>query len=115
MPLAKNVAAELRKLADSLDKEPETEINAPYIWFSCNYMGDKGKPLFLALGRLMPRPLVKEYKGDEFRLKYSNDSISVAAVIERNKVCRIVQPAQEAVYECEPLLSMEEESAIAQD
>ena len=33
MPLAKDVAAELRKLADCLDKSPEAEIKKPSVSF----------------------------------------------------------------------------------
>ena len=47
MPTAHEVATELRKLADSIDREPETETPVFSIYASCRYMGEKGKKLFL--------------------------------------------------------------------
>lgn len=103
MPQASVVAAELRRLADSLDKEPEVKISRPIVAF---YHGaDRDKPSFLAEVSLFPRPLTKTYDDREVEVSYKNDGILVYAKINRNAVCKMVKPAE---YECEPLLSQEE-------
>ena len=113
MITARAVADELRKLADNLDQNPELEVQSPNMYFSCSYLGEKSKQIFLNVVKNLPRPLQKEYKANEVWVKYSTDAINVSAYINRNKVCRIVEPAKAAVYDCEPLLSETEEALIA--
>jgi hypothetical protein len=117
MPLAKDVAIELRKLADSLDQQPEAQIVRPWIYFSNSYMGSEAKGLFLALAAILPHPLAKVYKGDEIRLEYENPAMSISAYIERSKVCTIIEPQRiiPAVYQCEPLLSESEDVSLAHE
>ncbi len=52
MPKAHEVASELRKLANSLDREPETLITQPLVFFNTGAR----KSEFLNLARLFPRP-----------------------------------------------------------
>ena len=108
------VAVELRRVADALDKEPEAPLESPVLGFYCDsYMaGDKGKSGFLALARIMPRPLEKKPNDTTFRLEYQTDAIHITMQISRKEVCRLVKPAQPAEYECEPLLSDDEEAAL---
>lgn len=107
---AGQVAIELRKLADSLDREPEAAIEKPGVYLY--HWGQK--ETFLALAKILPRPLTKKYTETDVFLEYRNDAIDVSAQISRNKVCELVEPAKPAVYRCEPLLSEAEEAAVEQ-
>lgn len=111
MPLAKEVAMELRKLADSLDKEPEADVPIAFLHFyACD---DKAR--FLALAAAFPHPFAKEYEDGErgnLELKYETSAAIFTVSCLRSAVCRIVEPAKPAVYECEPLLSLEEDIAL---
>lgn len=111
MPKAYELAIELRKLADSLECEPEAEITKPVMSFY--HWNGTEKQQFLNLARLLPRPLVKTYDDDYFRLDHDTPALRIYAKIPRKNICRLVTPAREAVYECDPILSAEEESAVA--
>ncbi len=111
MPKAYEVAIELRKLADSLELEPEAEVRKPVMGFY--HWGEPEKQHFLNVARLLPRPLVKNYKDNDFTLYYDTPALRVYAKIPRKAVCRLVKPAQPAEFECDPILSAEEESAVA--
>lgn len=109
MTTAGQVAIELRKLADALDKEPAAAIVRPYILFNTD-----DKEVFLALARMFPRPYDKSVDGEETQwpnrqIKYQNESIHAWATCPLAKTCVLVSPAIPAKYECEPLLSAEEE------
>jgi len=71
-----------------------------------------GKAAFLNTARLLPRPVSKSYPKDEIQVEYRTSSLRAYSRIERTEICRLVKPAQEAVYECEPLLSEAEEAQI---
>lgn len=115
MPKANEVAAELRKLADALDRIGECEVSAPNVYFSYCFEGSAAKDDFLALAKILPRPLTKEYPaGDTMDLVYKTNAIRVRTYIERSKVCTLIEPSRKAVYRCEPLLSPEEEDALTQ-
>lgn len=106
MPQASVVAAELRRIADSLDKEPETEIEQPMISFY--HWSESQKEKFFNEVRLLPRPLQKKYTDDEVTLTYDVPGAYVRSVIRRNAVCRLVRPAIPAEYDCDPILSEQE-------
>lgn len=108
MPKASEVAAELRKLASSLDSFPDAEI--PRGW--CDFFCHADKESFLTLALNMPRPFEKIYEAGDLRVRYNNPALRVDLHVRRDTVCRLVKPAQEAVYECEPLLSDAEEAQI---
>ena len=119
MPKASEVATELRKLADALDREPEQELIRPDLDFNCKYVGDADKPTFLALARILPRPLAKgvcAYDADGMQLTYTSPALIVTTEIKRSKVCRLIEPERTipAKYECEPLLSPEEDAALTE-
>lgn len=113
MPKASEVAAELRKLADGLERGGDTWVEQPAVFFSYMYGGDDAKDHFVAIAPLLPRPLKKEYDRDQLQLVYETPALRVRAYIERSKVCTLVEPARDAVYRCEPLLSGEEEAELA--
>ena len=107
MPFARDVANELRKLADALDKEPKTEVAQPLFSFINNT-----KEKFMASARLLPRPLAKVIQQDFVALENPNhreEPIWYRSEVNRNLVCELVSPA---VYKCEPLLSEAEEAAL---
>lgn len=113
MPKASEVGAALRHIAEGFDKNPDAEVACPSLYFSHTYMEEtKARKLFLALADCLPRPLAKKYGADEFRLTYESPGAEIDAYIRRTAICRLVKPAQEAVYECEPILSVEEEESI---
>jgi hypothetical protein len=118
MPKASEVANELRKLADALDQEPDIELIRAEVDFPCKYIGDIDKPIFLALARILPRPLVKRkqsYDDRALEISHTTPAMRVTAEILQSKVCKLVQPERiiPAVYDCEPLLSIEEEESLA--
>jgi len=115
MPLAKDIAIELRKMADALDKEPETEVQQCWISYVCS-----DRQIFLNTARLMPRPFTKKYydEGDKYpKIKIGSKDFSgpihwnVSA--PRDVACRVIEPAKPAVYDCTPLLSEEEDAALS--
>ena len=117
MPKASEVAAELNKLADALMREPDQELPKADISFYCKYLGDKGKPMFLSLARILPHPLTKavqKYCDDGMEIAYASAAASIVATIERSQVCKLVKAAQTipAEYDCDPLLSAEEENSL---
>ena len=114
MPKANEVARELRNLADCIDRLGDAETDNPAIYLNFKY-GDemsKKKEQFLALVRVLPRPLEKEADTDDYIVRYRSDAMQIRVVIERSKVCHLIAPAQPAQYKCEPLLSEEEEAEL---
>jgi hypothetical protein len=112
MPTASEVATELRKIADQLDKTPEAEIVKPILRFHHSYQGTKEN--FIDLAKVFPRPIAKGdgYKHDEYTLSHDSEAVEVYASIGKSKVCTLVEEARPARYECTPLLSLEEEAAL---
>ena len=118
MPKAGEIAAELRRVADALDREPEAKLPQPMLSFYCNDYGaaDKGKAQFLQTVRLLPRPLAKEPSDTVYQIEHGRNDAAAAvwirAQINRSSVCTIVEPAKPAVYDCPALLSLEEEEEL---
>lgn len=113
MPLAKDIAAELRKFADALDTNPDAELAKPRMFFSHSYVNN-AKDKFLAVAKLLPRPLKKGdgYSHNEVTLDYENETVNFYASIAKSEMCELVTPARAAVYRCVPILSAEEESTL---
>ena len=114
MPLAKDVASELRKLADALDREPNAQIE-PFL-IQSPHSGRDEKAAFLSLVRLLPRPLTKGGDADRLVIRWGQPfktPVSVRVSIPRSYLCRLVKPAQPAEYECDPILSQIEEESLA--
>lgn len=110
MPKARELARELRKMADALDKEPNAPIVRAYLNFY--HCGKEAKEAFVALAHALPHPLQKKYIEDVLRLEYDTSVMRIVSSIDRTAVCHLIEPAREAVYECDPILSDEECTAI---
>lgn len=117
MPKAHDVATELRRIADALDKEPETELPQPLMSFRCTSYSsvDDGKGYFLAAVRLLPRPLDKTSDDATYEVGHGRGTdapVWFRAYIDRSRICKLIEPAKPAVYECPSLLSPEEEAEL---
>jgi hypothetical protein len=110
---AVQVAAELRRIADALDKEPDVEIKRPMLAF-----WPDSKEQFLTLARHLPRPLHKKIDGEDgskyqrYILENAEAAVWTRVSIDRNDICILVEPARPARYECPSILSAEEEAAL---
>lgn len=109
MPKAIEIANELRRIADALEREPEAQLIKPMLSF---YNSDKAQ--FMLSARLLPRPLAKEVTEHEYTLENGrkDGAVWLRTKCDRNKVCTLVTPAIPAVYECPPLLSEAEEALL---
>lgn len=111
MHTAAETAAELRRIADALDKAPELELS-PYL--SIMAYGEN-KDTFMALAKIMPRPMQKgvDFEGtsyEDFKLEHGFWKIK----IPRSVMCVLKEPARLAIYECPSILSPEEEAELSQ-
>jgi hypothetical protein len=106
---ASEFALKLRKLADGLDKAPEAEI---YTYVSIT-PAHNDKQTFLALAKLMPRPLTKKirYEGTNYQ-DFTLEGDGFFLGIPRSMICTLIEPAKPAVYDCPSILSKEEEDAL---
>ncbi len=115
---AEDVARELRVLADALAKEPGLQLEQPFISI---YPDTREE--FLGLVKVFPRPFYKRPDDNTYiisnvpigangLLKYSAVATDLSVRIERKKICRLVKPAEPAVYDCAPLFSEEEEAEL---
>jgi hypothetical protein len=112
MPFAHEVAAELRKLADSIDRSPDTKVVRASVYFSCH-----SKAEFLDIAKILPRPLAKrtDEKGnswDQVYLDHKTHAINITASVDKSLTCELVTPAKPAVYRCAPILSLEEDASL---
>lgn len=115
MPLAKDIAIELRRIADHLDLNPEVETIKPTLDFF--HFTSNTKDQFLAVARIMPHPLEKKYPKDNasysrVSITHSAPAVDVTASIYRESICRIIKPAQPAEYDCELTLLDSEDAAL---
>lgn len=107
------LAIELRKLADALDAQPDAKITKPTVYFYCD-----AKDEFLAVARLLPRPLAKrvtdadDHKWARVRIEYQSPALDVDASIPQSLTCELLEPAKPAVYRCAPILSEEEDAGM---
>lgn len=111
MAKAGAVAIELRKLADSLDKEPATEIGEPHI-----SLWAETKEEFMTFSRALPRPVKKQTdivgETTYILLTHYDGPLAASVRVPQSFVCELVEPAKPAVYKCTPILSAEEESEL---
>jgi hypothetical protein len=101
---ASEIAAELRKLAESFDSISDS-IDIPYLYVATHHYE---KDSFLAVARAMPRPVKKgetNYSIPEINLRYKSNAIDFYVSIPKSLTCEIVEPAKPAVYKCDPILS----------
>jgi hypothetical protein len=103
------LANDLRKLADAVEGlEEVVTFSTPRIFLGFAYGNEKHKNGFIEFAKIMPKPFEKKFTEHELQLIYKSEALEVQAYIERDKVCKIVKPAQPAVYDCEALLSQAE-------
>lgn len=110
-----DLAEDLERIAAHFRTQENIEItDCPMLHFGSQHSREG----FLALARVFPRPTVKRRGiGDferfpEIAIEYRGKSMWAYAAADRNKLCRIIRPAIPAEYECEPLLSAEEEAQL---
>ena len=113
MPKPNEVALELKKFAAALEAM-DSELDIPYIFLHSTHTN---KESFLAFARSMPRPITKEVLSPEkeyaeLRMRYKSDAITIWSSIKRSLTCELIEPAKPAVYRCEPILSVEDESTL---
>jgi hypothetical protein len=109
-PTAGQVAAELRRVADALDRHPEVEVSTAFLTFHGNdyFSTDNGREKFLNTVKVLPRPLKKTFGVGIIEVENLTSALRTRAYIDRSAVCEIVEPAKPAVYHCPSLLSDEE-------
>lgn len=113
MTTAGAIAIELRKLAEALDKAPKVELPQAVFTLGCGV----NKENFIASAQILPHPLKKEYPRNpgEYKfiwMKHKTPALEIRAWAYQSAVCRMVTPAMPARFECEPLLSAEEEAQL---
>ncbi len=109
-----DAVANLRKLADLLEKHGDTEIRmtSARIWF-------ESKESFMTFARDFPRPYAKEYgEGKYGSLVLTHGELTKTGEIhldvERSAVCEMIEPARPATFRCPSIFSPEEEAEMEQ-
>jgi hypothetical protein len=77
-------------------------------WLHWSFWEEKAS--FIAAARVLGGN--KRYTDTDLSLEQDFGPLEVCLRIDRKAVCRIVEPAKPAVYECDPILSEEEEAQI---
>jgi hypothetical protein len=109
---AHEIANKLREIADRFDAQPELQLESASLHFH-----PYGKQHFLNTVSLMPRPFKKSvpsWDDESIQIEHENDAVKVYATAKRKLACRLITPAQPAVYDCDPLLSQAEEDALSE-
>ena len=106
------VAAELRRLAEALDKISDQSVPTVMVSFFAEEREE-----FLNVAKSLPRP-IRKYREDNAYPNFivghgdpMKDPAWIRALISADKTCRIVKPARPAIYDCEPILSLDEVEA----
>jgi len=111
MPKAHEVAAGLRKLADSIDQHPELDMQTAWVSFYCGT-----KEHFINAASILPKPYKKDDNGSDrhsrISLEHKDVGVETRASIYKSLTCELVEPAKPAVYRCDPILSQIEEAAL---
>lgn len=103
-----DVAKALREMARKLTAAPEFDVSVtPMLYWSCWDAKDE----FLGAARCFGG--VKGGDSHDFELRRHWGGAETLLRVKRETVCRIVKPAQPAVYECDPLLTAAEEAVAA--
>lgn len=109
---AKDAVDNLRKLADVLEKHGDADLEMAHatIWTD-------SKDSFMSLAADFPRPAQKRVEEGKYgNLILRHGELSTGGVVDirigRDKLCRIVEPAREAVYEYDPALSADYEDEM---
>lgn len=106
----------LRGLSELLESKPEFPLPPSWnaetvsIFISINYWSYKEE--FLAAAKALGS-FSKRYTDEKLIISApANGGVELRLDVDRKAVCRIVKPSQPAEYECDPLLTPEEESAL---
>ena len=101
------------KLADYLQHHPEFAMDYPTMHIYFWYEKEQFLSAVKAAGtgkKIMP---TENYQKDYFYFVPAQPTdIDFKFVTQRNTVCRMVRPAIEAEYDCEPLLSQAEAAEV---
>lgn len=97
-------ASAMRKLADLLESRPQFTVPGSATKFFCFY----NKEHFLAAVKAL-KPGIKEYKNGDLGFNVTHSDVDIVLSIPRERVCTLVTPA---VYDCEPLLTPEEDASL---
>ena len=111
MNTTREVANELRRVADALEQSPDLQISA-YLSISPDR---DDKETFLALAKIMPRPMKKKiaFAGTIYE-NYCLNHAFWSLRIPRKQMCILIEAAKPAVYDCPSILSEAEEAALGQ-
>ena len=112
------LATDLAKMAEHLKQQPDLEIGTFYLTNeSYNTTGEQ----FKTIAKSFPKPLRKRVTSSstgssDITLESPKEvtGFTLYFRVPQNKVCRVVTPARPAVYDCEPLLTPEEEAELTQ-
>ena len=109
-----DAVANLRKLADLLEKHGDTEIRmtSARVWFD-------SKESFMTFARDFPRPYEKVYEHRQygsFSLTHGklSETGDINLDIERSAVCEMIEPPRPAKFHCPSIFSPEEEAEMEQ-
>lgn len=102
-------ALELKRLADEMLACPDFQLGWTHDEVTLGIGASKDELLAFAKNL---HPLRKEFSEKEIELRFGSGRISAKISANRSTACRIVKPAEPAVYECDPLLSQEEEAQV---
>ena len=106
---SRDLSSALRQIADKLDNAPEFTIpqfSSKFIHF--NLFNHKQE--LLARARILGGK--KNYSPSSLTLTQEIGPLEVSLVVDRSTICKLVSPAQEAVYECESIFCAEEEESL---
>jgi hypothetical protein len=103
-----DLAKDLRNLADKLEAADSAlagnEFLMLHLWF-------QDKAAFVSVAKAIGG--IKKLTDWDYELNSECGLLRICLKIPRNAVCRLVEPAKPAVYECEPLLSEAELSEVS--
>ena len=106
---SREIAKQLRILADAFDANPDLELEPLHI--DSPHVGSDDKKRFIDLAKCLPRPIENAWGSEDLKITWGKpwgDPVSLTATISRKHICRMVEPAKPAVYEWDPLLSEDE-------
>ncbi len=109
-----DAVANLRKLADLLEKHGQVEVG----YVSATVRADNKEP-FLELARVFPKPYAKKFEEEQYgdlRLIHGDltESGKIELRISRSAVCEMIEPARPAKFHCPSIFSPEEEAELEQ-
>lgn len=106
----KDYIAGLRQLADYLENNPDIPTPSSTTVTACatDYLNEEGTKHNMQAVAKCPGPWSKEFDDSFLTLTRKFAGIELQVFCNRNHVCKMVEPAKPAVWDCEPLLSAKE-------